>query len=53
MNKRFKEKRQTGMPIKDQRHLRNTLSNCLHWKVKFQGRQQSHASNGKRKYLGM
>ena len=37
---------------KEQRHLRNTLSNYLHRKVKVQGRQQSCASNGMGKYLG-
>ena len=55
VNERFEEKGQTGPLTKDpeeQRHFRNTLSNCLHRKVKFQGRQQSCASNRKGKYLG-
>ena len=53
VNRRSNEKRQTDPPIEDlkeQRHLGNALSKCLYWKVKLQGRQLSHASNGK--YLG-
>ena len=37
-NERFEDKRQTGLLTKDpeeQRHLRNTLSNCVHRKVKL------------------
>jgi len=54
VNESFEEKRQTGLLTEDpeeQRHLGNTLSNSLHQKVKPQGRLQSHASNGRRKYL--
>ena len=36
----------------EQMNLGNTLSNCLYRKVEFQGRQQSRASNKKKKYLG-
>ena len=54
VNERFEEKRQTGSPTEDpeeQRLLRNTLSNCLHQKLKLQERQQSCANNGSGKYL--
>ena len=55
MNERSEEKRQTGPPTKaleEQRHLKNTLSNFLHQKVKPQGKQQRRVSNRRRKYLG-
>ena len=42
VNEESKEKRQTSPLTEDpegQRHLGKTLSNCLHLKVKIQGRQ--------------
>ena len=50
-----RRKKQTSPLTEDpeeQRHIENTLSNCLNWKVKLQGRQQCRASNEMTKYLG-
>lgn len=54
-NRRSKEKGLTYPSIEDpeeQMHLRRTISNSQHWKVKLVGRQQSRVSNGNEEVSG-
>lgn len=54
-NRRSEEKGLTYPSIEDpeeQMHLRRTISNSQHWKVKLVGRQQSRVSNGNEEVSG-